>query len=164
MDEITLLGSFAEALVESTADGSGFRLVLFLAGCPHRCRGCHNPHSWALANGQRYPVAEVAQRLLSQLAAGPYAGLTLSGGDPLFQAEATQALLERLRAARPDLNVWCYTGYRYEAVHQWPLLRLIDVLVDGPFVESLRDPALPFRGSANQRLLSLVEGQAIGLA
>lgn len=158
---ISLLGSLDQAVVESTVDGPGFRLALFLAGCGHHCPGCHNPQSWDIAKGVRYPVVQVVDALSNWLQAGPYAGLTLSGGDPLFQAAATLELLEGLRSRHPDLNIWCYTGYRYEQVHEWPLLRFIDVLVDGPYVASLRRPSKPFRGSANQRLLYLEQGEVV---
>jgi len=158
---ISLLGSLDEAVVESTVDGPGYRLVLFVAGCAHRCAGCHNPHSWEIADGLRYPVDQVVQALTDRLRAGPYAGLTLSGGDPLFQPAATAELLEGLRRQHPELNIWCYTGYRYEQVQEWSLLRQIDVLVDGPYVASMKRPSKPFRGSANQRLLYLDRGQII---
>lgn len=157
--EIVLLGSLEDSLLESTADGAGFRLVLFLAGCSHHCPGCHNPHSWEIEAGHVYPVAEVAGTLADRLETGPYAGLTLSGGDPLYQSQAVDLLLRLLRERHPDLNVWCYTGYRYEQIVHRPVLRRIDILVDGPYVASLRESAGPFRGSANQRLLHLEQGQ-----
>ena len=137
----------------TVVDGPGFRLSIYCAGCSHRCNGCHNPQSWEIANGKEMDVEE----LLQVVKDSPW-NVTLSGGDPFFQAEGFARLAQRIKA-ETSKTVWCYTGYTLEALVQendpWKmeLLRNIDVLVDGPFVQDLRDEQLRFRGSSNQRIL-----------
>jgi anaerobic ribonucleoside-triphosphate reductase activating protein len=98
--------------------------------------------------------------IMKIIEADPYADVTFSGGDPMYQAEGFAELARAIRQ-RTDKTIWCYTGFTYEALLKMPkqreLLELIDVLVDGPFVESLRDPDLLFRGSSNQRIISLLQ-------
>ena len=139
---------------ESIVDGPGLRYVLFTQGCPHHCKGCHNPQTHDFEGG--FPFT--AEAALAQIAENPLlAGVTLSGGEPFEQARALCAVAEGVQAMRK--NVMAYTGYTFEALlarnDYWTnrLLELTDVLVDGPYVESLRDLELQFRGSSNQRLL-----------
>ena len=151
---------------DSIVDGPGFRFVCFVQGCPHGCPGCHNPGSHDPRGGREMTVEEVAAALL----ANPLTdGLTLSGGEPMAQAAECLRLAEIARAH--GLNVWCYTGYTFEQLltagtaDQRALLRAADVLVDGPFLLERRTLALPWRGSANQRVLdvpaSLRAGRAV---
>ncbi|NLW19844.1 MAG: anaerobic ribonucleoside-triphosphate reductase activating protein [Clostridiales bacterium] len=147
---------------DSIVDGPGLRLAVFVQGCSHRCPGCHNPDTHDPTGGQAMDTAQI----ISQLAENPLLdGLTLSGGEPFEQPAACLALAEAARAR--GLNVWAYSGYPYEAllgmgetVQQ--LLRACDVLVDGPFVLSQRSLELDFRGSANQRLIDLVQTRRQG--
>ncbi len=135
-------------------DGPGFRTSIYCAGCAHECKGCHNPQSWDFNGGREMTTDEI----MKIIEADPYADVTFSGGDPMYQAEGFIELARAIRQ-RTDKTIWCYTGFTYEALLKMPkqreLLELIDVLVDGPFVESLRDPDLLFRGSSNQRIISL---------
>ena len=135
-------------------DGPGFRTSIYCAGCSHACKGCHNPQSWDFNGGREMTTDEI----MKIIEADPYADVTFSGGDPMYQAEGFAELARAIRQ-RTDKTIWCYTGFTYEALLKMPkqreLLELIDVLVDGPFVESLRDPDLLFRGSSNQRIISL---------
>ena len=137
----------------TVVDGPGFRLSIYCAGCGHHCKGCHNPQSWDIANGKPYTV----EQLMEIVKDSPW-NVTFSGGDPFFQAEGFAALARRIKE-ETSKTVWCYTGYTLEALVQendpckMELLRNIDVLVDGPFVEELRDEQLRFRGSSNQRIL-----------
>ena len=129
------------AIVEdTTVDGPGFRTAIYAAGCPNHCPGCHNPESWEITRGTWMETEEVVARVM----ADEFANVTFSGGDP---------------KARSQKTIWCYTGYRYEELLRHPqqahLLRYIDVLVDGPFVQALRDESLLFRGSSNQRLIDV---------
>ena len=143
-----------DIIEDTTVDGPGFRTSIYCAGCSHACKGCHNPQSWDFNGGREMTTDEI----MKIIEADPYADVTFSGGDPMYQAEG---FIELARAIRDRTNktIWCYTGFTYEALLKMPkqreLLELIDVLVDGPFVESLRDPDLLFRGSSNQRIISL---------
>jgi len=145
-------------------DGPGFRTSIYCAGCQHQCPGCHNPQSWDINNGRMTTTEEI----MAVIEADPYANVTFSGGDPMFQPEGFTELALAIRE-RTSKTIWCYTGFLYENILKNPrqlrLLELIDVLVDGPYVEALRDPDLIFRGSSNQRMIdvkqSLREGRVV---
>ncbi|MBR5466657.1 MAG: anaerobic ribonucleoside-triphosphate reductase activating protein [Bacteroidaceae bacterium] len=140
----------------TTVDGPGFRTSIYMAGCRHRCLGCHNPESWNELAGEEYTVEE----LMLVIQSDPISHVTLSGGDPLLQAETCAELCRRIKS-ETDKSVWCYTGYVWEDIiaqanpHVMSLLHHIDVLVDGPFVLAQRDVELLFRGSSNQRLIDV---------
>lgn len=146
-------------LEHSTVNGRGLRSVLFLAGCPHHCPGCHNEEMQAYDYGETVEVSEILNRLLKNKPL--IDGITLSGGEPFEQCEALIPLVQSVKAQQ--LNVWCYTGYTYSQLLKDPkkqaLLSLIDVLVDGPFMMTLKDPNLKFRGSSNQHLYALRKGK-----
>ena len=136
------------------ADGPGLRTSIYCAGCAHACPGCHNPQSWDFKGGREVDV----QDILDVIKSDEFANVTFSGGDPLYQP--VDALTEFARQIRAEgYTLWCYTGFVYEQLCDradlQPLLSLVNVLVDGPFVASLRDSSLRFRGSSNQRLLAL---------
>ena len=148
-------------LDHSTVNGEGFRSVLFLSGCPHACHGCHNAEMQAPGYGDLVDSSEILQRILKNKPL--IDGITFSGGEPFEQAEALLDLAAAIKAAK--LTLWCYTGYTYEVLKQDPikskLLALIDVLIDGPFILAEKEEHLPYRGSRNQRMLYLKEGQLI---
>lgn len=151
-------------IVEDTVvDGPGFRTTVYASGCPHRCPGCHNPQSWDLSAGHIVSVETVADKLLSN----PFANITFSGGDPLMQVEAFTDLAKRIKAGSRK-TIWCYTGYCYEDICRSSrlsaILPYIDVLVDGRFRQELRDTALLFRGSSNQRLVDVRKSAVAGYA
>lgn len=148
------------------ANGPGVRVSLFVSGCRHHCKGCFQPETWSFTYGVPYTKA-VEEDILKALAPSYIAGLTVLGGEPM-EPENQPEVLELLRAVReryPEKNVWCYSGYTYDTdlkpggmvytEHTDELLSLIDVLVDGEFVEEQKNIALKFRGSENQRLLDL---------
>lgn len=143
----------------TTVDGPGLRTAIYFAGCRHACPGCHNPQSWDMDGGSPMSVEEIA----AAVEAAGFRGITFSGGDPLYQAEPLAILAETLRHRGHDL--WCYTGFLWEEIVNDPrfrrLLSAIDVLVDGPFIQALRDASLPFRGSSNQRLILARESLAL---
>lgn len=141
---------------DSIVDGEGVRLTVFTQGCPHHCHGCHNPQTWNLTGGHEIDTEEIVQKLK----ANPLlSGITFSGGEPFLQPAP---LAEIARAAHKlGLDVWSYTGFTLEELKKrtdvQQLLNEVDVLVDGPYVEALRDLTLRFRGSSNQRIIDLNE-------
>lgn len=148
--------SILDILEDTTVDGPGFRTTVYCAGCPNCCPGCHNPQSWDISNGRMVDVDEILKVIL----ADPFADVTFSGGDPMFQPEGFTALARAVKE-RSGKNIWCYTGYLFEQLLQNPrqreLLEYIDVLVDGRFVEALKSDVLRFRGSSNQRVIDVVK-------
>lgn len=137
-------------------NGDGLRVVLWVAGCGHACPGCHNPVTWDENGG--LPFDEAAkQELFDELSKDYVAGVTFSGGDPLYPANREQigALVQEIRARFPDKTIWLYTGYRFEQITDLPFLAAIDVVVDGPFIEAQKDTQLHWRGSANQRVIDV---------
>ena len=153
----------ANLISDSIVDGPGLRLTVFTQGCPHRCPGCQNPETHDPSGGWEVSVAELA----AELDKNPLLqGLTLSGGDPFFQAEECAALAREAKAR--GLDVWTYTGYTYEALRAEDrpdfraLLSATDVLVDGPFLVARKSYAALFRGSDNQRLIDLGSTRASG--
>ena len=150
--------------IDGIADGPGLRCVVFVQGCPHHCPGCQNPQTWAFEGGEETSVEEVERRIRETVVD---TGVTFSGGEPFRQAAALADLAERLR---PDYDLAAYTGYTWEGLmaraKEDPevirLLRQLDVVVDGPFVQALRDRNLLFRGSGNQRILDAKASLAAG--
>lgn len=143
---------------ETIVDGEGIRFSIYLAGCSHHCKGCHNPESWNPLAGS--PLTDTAiHEMIVQINANPLLdGITFSGGDPFYNPKAFLPVI-RLFREQTGLNIWCYTGYTYEELLadplRHPILAYIDVLVDGRFDKSLYSPHLEFRGSSNQRILRL---------
>lgn len=136
-------------------NGEGFRVTLWVAGCSHHCPGCQNPQTWDFNGGRPFDKA-AHDYLLSELAKPYIDGLTLSGGDPLFSLDDVVDLSKEIKEKMPQKNIWLYTGFTIEQIRQSQLkaiLPYVDVIVDGPYVESLRDVTLAFRGSRNQRII-----------
>lgn len=143
-----------DILEETMMDGTGLRTSIYCAGCAHHCKGCHNPQSWDFNGGREMSV----DLLLDIIKEDEFANVTFSGGDPLYQVEAFTELARRIKE-ETDKTIWCYTGYTYEEIlndeRLSQILPYIDTLVDGPYVEELRDENLAFRGSSNQRIITL---------
>ena len=139
-------------------NGDGLRAVLWVAGCTHRCEGCHNPITWDIDGG--LPFDEAAEReLFEKIAPNHISGVTFSGGDPLHpqnRAEVTE-LAKKCRERFPNKTIWLYTGYTFEEVEELEIMRYCDVLVDGAFVKEQLDPKLHWKGSTNQRVIDLKE-------
>jgi|YNPMSStandDraft_2_1061718.scaffolds.fasta_scaffold00091_22 anaerobic ribonucleoside-triphosphate reductase activating protein len=144
---------------ESVTDGPGIRSTLFFQGCPHRCVGCHNPQTWSFAGGREMDTEEVVRmfRITPLLA-----GVTFSGGEPFAQAEAAAVIAGKIKTH--PMNLWVYTGYTWEELLKnreapgfMDLINLVDVIVDGAFIESLKSSHLPYRGSENQRIILVKE-------
>ena len=141
----------------SCVDGEGVRMVLFVQGCAKKCPGCHNPNTWDPRGGKEFKI----QSILNKIDSIPerYSGITISGGEPFLQERACCVIAQH--AHYSGLSVWVYTGYIYEDLlrENRPLLKYIDVLVDGPFIEALKCTDLPFRGSSNQRIINISKGE-----
>lgn len=134
----------------SLVNGEGIRYVVFLQGCAHRCRGCQNPETWDFDGGQEVAPEDIAAQYMKRTHL--LDGITLSGGDPFYQQEACVELLKLLSG----VNVWIYTGFRYEEIQDTRLARMADVIVDGPYMQDRRTETLPYRGSSNQRIIRRV--------
>lgn len=159
--------NYAQIKNYDIANGEGVRVSLFVSGCTHHCKGCFNPETWNFGYGEAF-TKEVQKRILEILEPEYIAGLTLLGGEP-FEVENQKALLPFLKEVKklyPGKNIWCYTGYTLESdilskdgrarcECSDEMLGLIDVLVDGEFVEEKKDISLIFKGSANQRVIDL---------
>lgn len=150
------------------ADGPGVRVSLFVSGCRHHCKGCFNSETWDFQYGKPY-TKETEEEIIRLLEPGFIQGFTLLGGEPFEPENQVELvkLLKRIRETYPKKDIWCYSGYLYD-VDMIPggkvytevteeMLSYIDVLVDGKFVEELKDITLVFRGSSNQRILRLKE-------
>ena len=157
------------------ADGPGVRVTLFVSGCTNRCEGCFQPQTWDFTYGRPY-TQETEEELLRLLSPGYIRGLTLLGGEP-FEPENQRALVPLLRRVRRELpgkDIWAFSGYTLETLLSpdsrahceatAEMLSLLDVLVDGPFVQAKRNLMLRFRGSENQRLLDVPASLAAGRA
>ena len=155
------------------ANGEGVRVTLFVSGCTNHCKNCFQPQTWDFEYGQSF-TEETERHLLELLSPSYIRGLTLLGGEP-FEPENQRVLvpfLRRVRAAYPKKNIWSFSGFTYEELttdgtHPRcevtdEMLSLLDVLVDGRFVEELKDISLRFRGSRNQRLIDLNASRAAG--
>ena len=139
-------------------NGTGVRCVLWCSGCTHKCQGCFSKESWKFCNGLPFNQ-KMQDKIINDLKPDYISGLTLSGGDSLHPRNAVDLIpfIKRVKEELPSKNIWCYTGYVLEDLFdnetQKELLSLIDVLVDGPFVQELADSSLKFCGSSNQRIL-----------
>ena len=144
------------------ANGPGVRVSLFVSGCRNHCKGCFNPETWDFSYGQPF-TKETEDEIIEALRPSWIQGLSILGGEPM-EPENEAALipfLERVRAELPGKDIWLYSGYRFEMLHERDILVLVDVLVDGPFDEKEKDAGLAFRGSRNQRIIRLEKGGTI---
>lgn len=137
-------------------NGDGLRVVLWVAGCSHCCKECHNPITWDPDGGILFDET-AKQEIFGQLDKPYISGITFSGGDPLHSANrlTVRGLMEEIKEKYPDKTIWLYTGDRWENVLHYPMMRYVDVLVDGEFVQELKDTKLRWRGSANQRVIDV---------
>lgn len=144
-------------------NGLGFRLVLWVSGCRHRCKGCHNQETWDFNGGNSFTEKQEKQ-IIKYLKPDYIKGITLSGGDPLDinNYDAILDLCKKIKNIYPNKDIWCYTGYSYEELKEKSILNYIDVLIDGEFELDKRDITLAFRGSSNQRIIDVKKTLATG--
>ena len=142
----------------SLVNGDGIRVVLWVAGCNHYCKGCHNPSTWDPEGGLLFDEQAKAT-LFERLNRDYYSGVTFSGGDPLYPAnrEDITALAKELKELYPDKTVWLYTGYLWEEVKELEVMQYVDVLVDGEFKEELAEVSYHWAGSTNQKVIDVRE-------
>ena len=137
-------------------NGDGLRVVLWVAGCDHCCKGCQNPLTWDPDGG--LPFDEAAkQEIFDQLDKSYISGITFSGGDPLHNANrlGVRALIGEIKEKYPDKTIWVYTGSKWEDIWHYPKMKNVDVVVDGEYVQELRDTKLLWKGSSNQRVIDV---------
>lgn len=156
MSKIRIAGYVDDSIV----DGPGIRFTIFTQGCAHHCFNCHNPETWDFDKGKDVDIDE----LISKIKRNPLLqGITLSGGDPLYQVNACLELVKKVKELNSDLDIIIYTGFTFEELainfkknnDLLSLLKLSDILIDGKYEDSLRDLTLRFRGSSNQRVINL---------
>lgn len=157
---------YGEIITADTANGPGLRVSLFVSGCTNCCKGCFQPQTWDFCYGLEY-TKETEEFIISELGKSYYHGLTILGGEPfeLSNQPEVAALIRRVRKELPERNIWMYTGFTYEedlvpngkryTEFTDDILDNIDVLVDGKFVEELKNLMLNFRGSSNQRIIDM---------
>ncbi len=155
------------------ANGEGVRVSLFVSGCTHHCKNCFNPETWNFDFGKPF-TAETENLIIDELAPEYINGLSLLGGEPFEPSNQASLLpfLRRVKELYPDKTVWCYTGYLFDkellspsrarCEHTDEMLSMIDVLVDGEFVQELYNISLQFRGSSNQRIIDVKKSLALG--
>lgn len=165
--------NYASLKKTDVANGPGIRVSLFVSGCTHACKGCFNAVAWDFQYGQPF-TDETMKEILDALAPEYIRGFSVLGGEPM-EPQNTDTVLEIIRKVKqsyPQKDVWCYTGYEYEKDllareaagdrNMTELLELIDVLVDGEFIEAKKNLRLAFRGSENQRLIDLKKTRLAG--
>ena len=137
-------------------NGDGLRVVLWVAGCSHSCKDCHNPVTWD-PNGGLYFDESAKAELFEELKKDYVSGITFSGGDPLHIANVNDVteLSKEIRETFPEKTIWLYTGSTWEEVRRMEIVRYLDVLVDGEFVFAKKDPLLCWKGSSNQRVIDV---------
>jgi len=165
--------NYANIKLHDVANGPGVRVSLFVSGCNHHCVNCFNQETWDFSYGQLF-TDDTMNQILEAIAPSYIKGLSILGGEPFeyVNQRGILPLVRKVRALYPEKDIWCYTGYDYEneikcgMMDKWPatreLISMIDVLVDGRYVDELRDLKLRFRGSSNQRLIDLKKSEKEG--
>lgn len=137
-------------------NGDGLRVVLWVAGCSHHCPKCHNQITWDPDGGIPF-TEENKQEIFTELEKDYVDGITFSGGDPLHKInrEEVETLVKEIKEKYPDKTIWLYTGYTWDYISDWSIMKYIDVCVDGRFEVDKKDTSLPWRGSSNQRVIDV---------
>lgn len=154
---------YGEIKETDIANGEGVRVSLFVSGCRNRCKGCFNPETWSFDYGEEY-TTKTLDKIIKLLDRSYISGLSILGGDP-FEPENLKEVTTLIRLVKflfQDKTVWVYTGYLYEDLKDLEVMDLIDVLVDGRFIEDQKDISLQFRGSRNQRIIDVQKTKRSG--
>lgn len=157
---------YSGLILNDFAAAPGVCVTFFTQGCPHHCPGCHNPETWEFNGGKEF-TPDVLQTIIDGISANNIKrNLCIQGGEPLCKENAflTYLVIHEVKQAYPDIKIYIWTGYTYEELTKSPphekilaILELTDVLIDGPFIEELRDTTLKMRGSSNQNIINLKE-------
>ena len=161
---------YEQILTDDFNNGPGLRVSLWTRGCPHRCPGCHNPHLFGKLGGKEF-TEDTMQKLLTAINEDISRDFSVLGGEPLapYNVQRVTEICSRVREAYPSISIWIWSGYTWREIMSNPLrkeiLRYVDVVVDGRFMEKLRDDKLQYCGSSNQRVIdvkrSLEAGQIV---
>lgn len=145
-------------------NGDGLRVVLWVAGCSHGCKGCQNPMTWDPEGGIPFGEEDKAE-LFEQLDKSYIEGITFSGGDPLHENNVKEitVLAKEIREKYPNKTIWLYTGYTWEEIKDLEIVRYLDILVDGKFDLATRDVSLKWKGSPNQKVIDVPKTLELGL-
>lgn len=144
-------------------NGDGLRVVLWVSGCSHGCRECHNPVTWDPNGGIIFDAA-AKEELFKELKPDYVSGVTFSGGDPLYEGnvDEIECLAKQIRSHFANKTIWLYTGFLWEEIKEYELVKDLDVVVDGKYDCGKRDAQLHWRGSANQRVIDVQESLKLG--
>lgn len=155
---------YCKIKTDDIANGPGVRVSLYVSGCPHRCKGCFNPETWDYNAGKPFTEKEI-QKIIDSLKPEYISGLSLLGGEPLAEQNRKEValLVQKVKELFPDKTIWCWTGFLYEDLlservkdkNLSYLLDTLNVLIDGPFIESQKDLSLRYCGSKNQKVYFL---------
>lgn len=157
--------NYSGLILNDITAAPGLCVSFFTQGCPHRCKGCHNPETWEFGRGKEFTSDTLNQIITGLTAQGIQRDLCIMGGEPLCDENAflTYLVIKEVKSKVPEAKVYIWTGYTYEDLqhHNHPQVRgaleLADVLIDGPYIEAERDITLEMRGSRNQRIIDLSE-------
>ena len=156
---------YASIIKNDFSAASGVSVTFFTQGCPHLCKGCHNPETWDFDGGKEF-TPEVLKEIVEALTANNITrSFYIMGGEPLCEENLflTNLVISHIREKVPGVKIYVWTGFLYEDLlkksnpHLQKILALTDVLIDGPYIEELRDITLPMRGSSNQRVINLTK-------
>ena len=140
---------------DSVVDGEGIRNTIFVSGCKHHCKGCQNPQTWDFNYGYEF-TEELQNKFIEKCKRNLLLdGITISGGDPIYNFNDLIPFIKKYKKENPTHTIWLYTGFKFEEIKDNPVIDLVDVVVDGEYVEELRDITLKFKGSSNQRIIKL---------
>jgi len=142
-------------------NGDGLRVTLWVSGCDHRCLNCQNKITWDPDDGLIFDD-KAQEELMNALSKDYILGLTISGGDPLFQTNIDEvtALCKKVKLTFPEKNIWLYTGSLYEEISNMQVMDYIDICVDGEYIDAQKDIKLKWRGSSNQRVIDVKKTKA----
>lgn len=144
-------------------NGDGLRVVLWVAGCSHHCKNCQNPVTWNPNDGLEF-TEETKLEIFTELRKTYVSGITFSGGDPLhvLNVQEVTFFAKEIRESFPDKTIWIYTGFLWSEIKHLEIMKFADVVVDGEYVEELRDTQLYWRGSSNQRVIDVKKSLETG--